>query len=159
MRVLITLSLLQTFGIVLLVVHAFGDPGQLGPEQRLGNSASPAISEPDTPGRAQGSAPLGDEEHLRNIIREELAQLRVRPTQATNGSAKLSARSHDDPAAHSQQELIAQQIETYKAVASITDEQMQELQTGIAQLDAAGRRQMMGKLVQALNSGELKGRL
>jgi hypothetical protein len=41
----------------------------------------------------------------------------------------------------------------------MTDAQMQELQTSIAQLDEAGRKQMMSKLMRALNSGEIKGRL
>jgi hypothetical protein len=36
---------------------------------------------------------------------------------------------------------------------------MQELQAGIAQLDDASRKQMMSKLMRALNSGDLKGRL
>jgi len=36
---------------------------------------------------------------------------------------------------------------------------MTELQAEIAKLDDASRRQMMSKLVRALNSGDIKGRL
>jgi hypothetical protein len=44
-------------------------------------------------------------------------------------------------------------------VGSITDQQMQELQAGIAELDEASRKQMMSTLIRALNSGELEGRI
>jgi multidrug resistance efflux pump len=65
-----------------------------------------------------------------------------------------------DPSADRQRrESIEQRIEAYSAAGSITDSQMQELQAEIAKLDEASRRQMMSKLVRALNSGDIKGRL
>lgn len=55
--------------------------------------------------------------------------------------------------------MIEQRIDAYSAAGSITDSQMQELQAEIAQLDEASRRQMMSRLVRALSSGDIKGRL
>jgi hypothetical protein len=36
---------------------------------------------------------------------------------------------------------------------------MQELHVQIAQLDAAGRKRMLSKLIRAMNAGDIKGRL
>jgi hypothetical protein len=52
-----------------------------------------------------------------------------------------------------------QQIETYRGVGSISAVQMEELQSAIAQLSEADRRQAMSRLIKAMNSGEIKGRL
>lgn len=57
-----------------------------------------------------------------------------------------------------QRAVVEQQIENYRGTA-ISDAQMQDLQADIAQLDDATRKQMMGKLLRALNSGDIKGRL
>jgi hypothetical protein len=100
----------------------------------------------------------GDEARLRNVIREELTRLhaQAQPLQRTRLPATVRARKESDD--RLSQEL-AQQIETYRAMGTITDEQMQELQTGIAQLNPPSRQALMSKLIQALNSGEMKGRL
>lgn len=58
-----------------------------------------------------------------------------------------------------QRAVVEQQIENYRGVGAITESQMQDLQADIAQLDDAPRRQMMSKLIRALNSGDIKGRL
>ena len=89
-------------------------------------------------------------------MREELAQLQAQQPPASHAAAPPS---RDEAADRRQQVLVAQQIEAYQAMGSITDQQMQELQAEIAQLAPASRKQMMIQLVRALNSGEPKGRL
>jgi hypothetical protein len=106
-----------------------------------------------------GAALFADEERLRNVVREELGRLQGPPNTPSSASSVRRAHGRDEPIHLQQQQLIAQQIENYRAVGSITDEQMQELQVNIAQLDAESRREMMSRLIRALNSGELKGRL
>jgi hypothetical protein len=157
MKTLVTLSVLQTIGIVALVVHVIREEHPAPPEQHTPNS-SVAIP-PDTSSRVISAAPALDEERLRSIIREELARLQIQP--ATQGSASpvVATRQRDPVSDARQREVVAQQIEAYAATGAITESQMQELQADIAQLDDASRKQMMSKLIRALNSGDIKGRL
>jgi hypothetical protein len=92
-------------------------------------------------------------------VREELARERNRPATANDALPAVSAPPRDPQADLERREAIGQQIENYRAMGAITDTQMQELQAGIAQLDPASRKQMMSRLIRALNSGDIKGRL
>jgi hypothetical protein len=153
MRTLTILSVLQTVGIAALVVHAFGTKQPTAPEQRPpSSSARPLSSASLAP--ASGAASSVGEERLRAIVREELARL-----QSGNASSSVEAQPRNPSVDGQQREAVAQQIEGYRGAGTITDAQMQELQTNIAQLDEASRKQMMSKLIRALNSGEIKGRL
>ena len=153
MRTLIALSVLQTVGIAALVMHAFGAKHSPDPEQRPSISSAAAIS-PASSGPTSGAAPNVREERLRTIVREELARL-----QSSAQGTSLEAQPHNPSTDLHQREAVAQQIEAYRGAGAITDAQMQELQADIAQLDDASRKQMMSKLIRALNSGEIKGRL
>jgi hypothetical protein len=151
MKTPIVLSVMQTIGIAALVVHAF----------REEQPARDAPASPPAAAIAPGAAQIVDEERLRRIVREELAQQHNRPASGHDTSA---AQSAPPPRAATAADLqrrdnIAQRIEAYAAMGAISDTQMMELQTDIARLDPASRRQMMSRLVRALNSGDLKGRL
>lgn len=146
MRIPITLGVLQTMGVIVLIVHAFGSEEQV----------DAALARPPVCDQAERAMLREDEARLRNVIREELTRLQARPLQRAGLPAAGRARKESDD--RLSQEL-AQQIETYRAIGTITDEQMQELQTGIVQLDPSSRGELMSKLIQALNSGEMKGRL
>lgn len=156
MRTLTILSVLQTVGIAALVVHAFGPRQPAAPEQRQPSSSAPPLSSA-SPASSSGAASSIGEERLRAIVREELARL---PLSAQgNASSSVEAQPRNPSVDVFQRDAVAQQIEAYRGAGTITDAQMQELQTNIAQLDAASRKQMMSKLIRALNSGEIKGRL
>jgi hypothetical protein len=146
MRIPITLGVLQTMGVIVLIVHAFGSEEQV----------DAALARPPVCDQAERAMLREDEARLRNVIREELTRLQARPLQRAGLPAAGRARSESGD--RLSQEL-AQQIETYRAIGTITDEQMQELQTGIVQLDPSSRGELMSKLIQALNSGQMKGRL
>ncbi|HKR34491.1 MAG TPA: hypothetical protein VJT10_06605 [Steroidobacteraceae bacterium] len=146
MKTLITLSVLQTIGIAALVVHAFREQPQVATDVRPAGAAANAASP---------AAPSVDEERLRAVIREELARLEPRGD-APQGAAPPPRSPSAD---RQRRESIEQRIETYSAAGSITDAQMQELQAEIAKLDEPSRRQMMSRLVRALSSGDIKGRL
>jgi len=151
-RTLITLSVLQTIGIAVLVVHALRE------EPHAVSDVRPAQSPASAP--APVEAPRIDEARLRAILREELAQEHNRPVAESLPAAPSPAPPHNPSAAELQQrDLVAQQIEAYRAVGMITDAQMQELQADIAKLDAVSRKQMLSKLTRALNTGDIKGRL
>lgn len=155
MRMLIALGILQTLGIAALVIHAFGAQHFPEPEQRPSSSA-PAAVPPASVGATSGATSTISEGQLRSIVREELA--RLESNAQGNASSSLEAQPRSQSADVHQREAVAQQIEAYRGAGAITDAQMQELQTDIAQLDAASRKQMMSKLIRALNSGEIKGR-
>jgi hypothetical protein len=148
MNIPITFGVLQTLGVVVLIIHALGNEEQV----------DAALARPPICDQAERAMLRGDEALLRNVIREELTRLQAQaqPLQRTRLPGTGRARIESD--ARLSQEL-AQQIQTYRAIGTITDEQMQELQTGIVQLNPSSRRELMSKLVQALNSGEMKGRL
>jgi hypothetical protein len=147
MKIPITLAVLQTIGVVVLIVHAFGNEEQID---------AAILRPPPKCDQVERVMLRGDEASLRNVIREELARLQGQSLERTRPAATGRARKQSDD--RLSQEL-AQQVEAYRAMGAITDEQMQELQAGIAQLDEASRKGLMSKLIQALNSGELKGRL
>jgi hypothetical protein len=150
MRTLIALSVLQTVGIAALVVHAFGAKHSADPEPRPSTSSAAAIS-------SASSASNVSEERLRTIVREELARLQSRVQ--GNASSSLQAQPRSPSVDVHQREAVEQQIEAYRGAGAVTDAQMQELLSDIAQLDDASRKQMMSKLIRALNSGEIQGRL
>ena len=146
MKTLITLSVLQTIGIAALVVHAFHEPPPAAPEVRPASPLTSTVS----------SAPTGvDEVQLRTVIREELARLNV-----DSGTPTAAASKPRNPSVDRQRrDAIEQRIDAYSSAGSITDTEMLELQAEIAKLDESSRKQMMSKLVRALNSGDIKGRL
>jgi hypothetical protein len=156
MKILITLGVLQTIGIVVLILHALNTDDHVPREQQT-RIPGTAISPTDMRAQHGSAALLADEERLRKIVREELTPLLAQRIRQAKPAAAERERNESEDRRRS--ELIAQQIETYRAVGSITDQQMQELQAGIAELDEASRKQMMSRLIRSLNSGELEGRL
>ncbi|MCG8432409.1 MAG: hypothetical protein MJA83_00080 [Gammaproteobacteria bacterium] len=97
-----------------------------------------------------------DEKRLRKIIREELA------AQSNAGSARDTKAEPFQAyeAKHEvQREMVDQELEYFRSVGAISDMEMQDLQTEISKLTEADRREMLRKLIKAMNAGEIKGRL
>jgi hypothetical protein len=100
------------------------------------------------------------EERLRQIIREELStQLANLPRRDQPRNAAVVTNSTSEAEMESQRELVSHQLEYYSSVGRITNLEMQQLQTEIAKLDAASRKEMFSQLTRELNSGRLDGRL
>jgi hypothetical protein len=154
MKTLMTLSALQTIGIVVLLIHILGNER----EPASARSAKPVAvaSSPSGSASSATDAPLANEDRLRMIIREELAAQRAAQANITTPPAPAA---RDEASNRLLQERVARQIEAYHAAGAISDAQMQELQAQIAQLDDAGRKRMMSKLIRAMNAGDIKGRL
>ena len=101
-----------------------------------------------------------DENRLRKIVREELAaQLGALSEVSTQEDSATVLEPEDEVKYQYQRELVAQQLNYHTSVGRISDMDMQMLQMEIAKLDEAGRREMLGRLTRAMNSGELDGRL
>ena len=169
MKLVVTLLVVQTVLLALLVMKV------LGIESRLA-TASPGQPEATFPAAAMPirDAPLPDaapapaEDRMRRIVREELAAQLDRITAGggepgDTGDGNMETRapvgtpnSDADPYAS---DAVSRRIDYYVSVGTISDVEMQQLQTEIAKLGEADRRRMLGKLVNALNSGRLDGRL
>ena len=101
-----------------------------------------------------------NEDRLRQIIREELGtRLDGQPGPNKQMAPVIAPSSPDHAEIEYQKELVSQQLEYYASVGSISDTDMQNLQSDIAKLDEASRKEMLRVLVRALNSGRLEGRL
>lgn len=99
-----------------------------------------------------------DEKNLRRIIRSEFKIL-------TNAMAQTPLESPEplttiDPVENALQlDIVKQELAYHIKRGEISDLEMQSLQSEIARLDKESQKKMLGQLVRALNSGELKGRL
>jgi hypothetical protein len=158
MKTLITLSVLQTVGIGWLVALAWNHERQIPAEYPVSSIDTRLLAAP-VDGAAGSVAASIDEARLRAVIREELAELRRQSAQRLSAPPAVKAPHRDETVDQRRQDSVAQQIEAYRAVGKITDGEMQALQADIADLDEDSRREMMSKLIRALNSGELQGRL
>ena len=101
-----------------------------------------------------------DEDRLRQIIREELAaQLAALPGTDSRNLATVAAGQIDEAEYQYRFESVTQKLDLYESVGSISDIDMQNLLSEIMTLNEAHRKQALSRLMRALNSGALKGRL
>jgi hypothetical protein len=113
----------------------------------------------EVPINADHANVLRGEDRLRQIIREELStQLADLPRRDQPRDAAFATNSMSQAEMESQRELVSQQLEYYSSVGRISELEMQQLQIEIAKLDEAGRKEVLGELMRALNSGRLEGR-
>lgn len=155
MKTLTVLVIAQLALLVLLLVKVVSidnaSPGTMA-EQPPRMAAPHAV--PVSGSQVRG-APF-PEDRLREIIREELAAL---PLPANQADGADTYRSMDPAEIEYQREQVAQQLEYHVSVGTISEVDMARLQMQIAKLDAAGRKEMLGELTRAMNSGRLEGRL
>ncbi len=102
---------------------------------------------------------------LRGIVKEELDFALITlskpqtPRLATTAPALARVEEQADPEYQYQLEVMSAEIDNYVSRGSISDAEMADLHMQLARLDDNDRKQMMRKLVRAMNSGGLKGRL
>lgn len=109
---------------------------------------------------AEGSDRCLSEAELRRIVREELAAFPAAITAArTPDSPGGDARYPSAPPGSKEFERIDQQVDEYIRAGAISDGEMAALHEELGRLDPAARRQLLGKIVRAMNSGALKGNL
>ena len=151
MKVLVTLSVLQTLALFVLIVR----PDGIEPQSQS-HSSSVAVTSPasSASGDDQRALPAScDEACLRRILREELAQ---QPGDARISASPQIAPRRDEAKDRARREAVTQQIENYRSIGSMTQQQMRQLEAEIAQLDPASGAQAMRSLVRAINRDEIK---
>ena len=158
MKILSVLSLVQIAAILFLYTKVAGIDEYLQVRSPVEQAIPVETYVADTQGRNDSGATYSyqDEDRLRAIIREELAALPLPASQADNANAY---RSVNPAEIEYQREQVAQQLEYHISVGTISEVDMARLQMEIATLDEAGRREMLGALTRAMNSGRLDGRL
>ena len=153
MKILIATNLLQAAGLLLLVAFLLnGDDNNPAPAQAT--TAVPAYSYAVNP---DARAPGVDEARLRQIVREELIVVLRNQDEYRMDDAAARERSPEEN--RYQREYVSQQIDYYASVGEISERDMHELQRSIAELDNAGRKEMLSKLTRAMNTQQIKGQL
>ena len=150
MKILVTLSLLQTIALIVVIARLGGHSPQATLEP-------PKAPHPTISRRLIHASSISmDEQRLRSLIREELAsELRV-SSRRNDAHAAMQAPARDEAADQRRREFVGQQIEMYRSVGSMTEQQAQDLQAEILQLDPASRRQALSILVSAINAGQIR---
>jgi hypothetical protein len=101
-----------------------------------------------------------DEAQIRRVLREELAASTAAIVAASGAPAPGRADLPPAPAASpAEVALVNSQLDRYIQAGVISNSEMARLQSEIGKLDPAARRAAMQKLVRAMNSGALDGRL
>ena len=162
MKILTILALVQTgillllLGKIMLLEEETAVAGHAGQNTLVSHDLSNTQSQ----NNSRGTNVYADEDRLRQIIREELAAQPGGGFAPSNQVNAVAASGSVDSAKNQQQkELVTQQLEYFSSVGSISNTDMQKLQGEIAKLDNAGRKEMLGKLARAMNSGQIKGHL
>src|SRR5262245_36405368 len=159
MKVLLVLGgLLLAAAAAVMMGNAATDGDRQEPAARAGQSLERPETGLQPSAERDDTRACADEETLRRIIREELsAQLASGPgATSSQGSSAVAARSY--PADNARQlEAVSDQLDRHIAAGSISDSDMAALQMEIGKLDKNGQRDMLRKLMKALNSGALEG--
>ena len=166
MKILTALSALQILAIAFLLVRvmsmdesirSMAGAGQVQPAER----ETAAVSIESRVADSNEAADLLTAEQVRKIVREELrAEIGALVTNGATGVDPAPAPDPYDEVEYQQQyELVDQELEFFISQGTISDTDMATLQQEIAKLDPEGREEMLRRIVRALNSGELDGRL
>ena len=162
MKTLTILGLVQT-GILLVLlgkIVLFEEETTVAGHAEENTLVSDDLTNTQSQSNSSDTSSYADEDRLRQIIREELAaQPDGRFGPAKQVDAVFASSSTDNAENQYQRERVAQQLNYYMSVGSVSDADMQELQGEIAKLDEASRTEMLRKLTRALNSGQLEGHL
>lgn len=161
MRALIILSVIQVGLLILLFsrITALDDRVQPQPPTASASPVSNISSSPPAGVRSDDAFWSSDEARLRQIIREEL---RAQPASDAYSDQRVVGAGTLDPGIvpenRFQLDRVSQKIDYFSSIGHISKDEMGDLEMEIAKLDPAGRRDMLRKLTQALNSGAIEGR-
>lgn len=156
--------------VALMVAFALGlGLGALGASARLSRISTDQAEAP----AAASTAPAGaiatgtpashtcpDEAQLRRVVREELVAAQAASVLAQGAAANVGEPGSAVQASPLEEvERVNRRVDDYIRAGAISEAEMARLQSEIGKLDPAARRAAMQRLVRALNSGALDGRL
>lgn len=161
MKALIILSVVQVGLLILLFSRITALDNRVAALPPTSPAAPVSDSFPSSPadGHPDDVFSSNDYARLRQIIREEL---RAHPAPgATDDQLATETRTFNagtTPDTRIELNRVSQKIDYYSSVGHISAIEMGTLEMEIAKLDPAGRRAMLRRLTQALNSGAIEGR-
>ncbi len=174
MKTSIVLNTLQLVVIVILCITVMAMRGQLQTLQKLAQdqttaypAAGLAQQQTDAAGfknpvpRVDSSAALTLEQ-IQKVLRAELTRFKASLPAVSDGrdsSPPVQSNQADLLDQQLQFELVNQELDFYIQQGMISEQDMSNLQYEIAKLNPEGKKQAMSRLVRAINSGELDGRL
>lgn len=162
-KILIGLCVAQLALLVLVFVELadIGERTTTAPPAVSGTPASPAPAGTVAAGEQDAAIVYPDDEHLRQIIREELTAILQRPAAAPPKQAQFppDSRTVDPVELELRRQQVSARLQYHASVGNISTADMQELQLQIAELGEPARTEMLRELVKALNAGQLDGRL
>ncbi len=161
MKAVLTLVAVQTA----LIVALFWKVATI--EEAIGNDGSAAEFSAMGPRTELGSrfdtnaTPVAlSEAAIRSIIREELAAQLGHSASTGPVTRADPAIANETPAEYAaRRDNVAESIDYYSRIGSISEQEMSRLQIEIARLREGDRQQLMMELVRAMNDGSLDGRL
>ena len=164
MKTLVILSILQIGVLLLLFTRLVAIENRTSAsvpvQYDIASKNDRNVDSPDDSGvvHLDGSS----EALLRTIVREELAAqlsaLKVADSQFATATA-IQADEIDPSEYQYRVAAVSQQLDIYESVGNISENDMHRLQSEIMALNEADREEALSRLVKALNSGALKGRL
>ena len=123
------------------------------------DSVSAALAQPSLNNSTAGQTSF-DNQQLRLIIREELAVALSYRELATEKIAPVAEPPiYDEFEMQYQRQLVLEELEALKGQATVTSSELERLMADIARLNPESRVELIKKLNQALNRGEIKGNL
>jgi hypothetical protein len=158
MKILSLLAIVQ----ITLVLLLFAKLDSL--ESRVNELSSPPESASEntvaTAEVVEDEATSGlDARVLRRIVREELLAARSSQEAGDRSAAENEPPMYDEAEMQYRRELVIQEIEYLKEQVDVSTAELEQLMGNIAQLDPARRTELMGLLNQAMNRGEIRGKL
>ncbi len=160
-KVLTVIALVQTVILLFLFGKTVAIEDELNATGLVRHNAPAGDRSYDPPTHAYASQSQHDltATQFRTIVQEELRAFLGSVTEADAQDLSAARPTPADEAERQYQlEQVAQKIEYFESVGSISDVDMQKLQIEIARLNEAGRKEMLRELTRALNSGRLEGR-
>jgi hypothetical protein len=162
MKILIVLSVVQTGLLLFLLGQSLSSGSALEKTAVGGRETAADIDLGESPQSSSSGGPADrlSEARLRAIIQEEMAGLlAVLPKAVPEEPVAVAATSAIDETEYRYQlAAVTQKLDLYESVGAISDNEMHDLQSQIMALEEPDRTEAMTRLVQALNSGTLKGR-
>ena len=160
MKILTILVLVQTAVLFLLFVKIVGIEEKVSVAEQVVQHGPVSDSFIAPPTARYSSDSHANEIQLRNIIREELAAYVIATTGSDNQDDSATVSESNYTAENQYQlELVAQQLDYFESVGSISEMEMQNIQTDIAKLHKADQGRMLNRLMRTMNAGDIKGRL
>ena len=166
-KTLTVVVVVQTAVLLLLFVKVAAiDARMMAADDFTGRAPVPGLIEtrPDTgfsnERQSASVASFPNEQQLRQIIRDELiAHMDVQGQNDDRARPAVIRDAITESEYQDRRDRVGERINYFSSVGRISEAEMQRLQADIATLNKAGRREMLGRLTRALNSGELDGNL